>query len=89
MTNALIEIGLISVSVVLGIIGLPIWIIAVMVCVSLSWWGFVHHARFARMVEADPLGALGSLVLALLAMTLGHSIGYGLGYIFHSILGLT
>jgi hypothetical protein len=87
MTNAMIEIGLISVSVVLGIGGLPIWVVAVMVGVSLSWWVFVHHKRFGAMLHASAFGAFGSLALALFAMTIGHGIGFTLGLSFHAILG--
>jgi hypothetical protein len=89
MTNALVEIGLISVSVVLGLIGQPIWVVAVIVGVSGLWWGFVHHKRFAAMVKAGPAGAIGSLALALAVMGIGHLVGFGLGGAFHKILGLT
>lgn len=88
MTNGMVEIGLISVSVVLGLIGLPIWVIGVMVAVSLLWWAFVHHIRFAGMLKAGPVRALGNFVLALFVMALGHAFGFILGGAFHAIMGL-
>jgi hypothetical protein len=89
MTNAIIEVGLISVSVVLGLIGSPIWVVAVMVGVSLAWWGYVHHARLWTMVRSGDLRALGSFVTALALMILGHSVGFGLGGAFHAIMRLS
>jgi hypothetical protein len=89
MTNALVEIGLISVSVVLGLMGFPIWIVAVMIGVSSLWWAIVHHKRFSAMLEAGALGAIGSLAVAFVVLGFGHFVGYGLGGAFHKILGLT
>jgi hypothetical protein len=84
----MIEIGLISVSVVLGIIGLPIWVVLVMVGVSLGWWGFVHASRLGDMIQAGFLGALGRFALTLLALFIGHGIGFALGGVFHAMMGL-
>jgi hypothetical protein len=88
MTNALVEIGLISVTVVLGLIGLPIWVVAMMVGVSSAWWVIVHHKRFAAMLATAAGKAIGSVLVALLVMVFAHLIAYGVGGAFHSILGL-
>jgi hypothetical protein len=87
MTNGLVEIGLVSVSIVLGILALPAWVIGAMVGMSLAWWGFVHHARFGAMLKAGPAGALGTLLLTLVVMGIGHAIGYGFGRALHAVLG--
>jgi Zn-dependent protease len=89
MTNALIEVGLISVSVVLGLIGSPIWVVAVMVGISLAWWGYVHHVRLWSKVRSGGFGALGNLILAMAVMILGHGVGYGLGGAFHAIMRIS
>lgn len=89
MTNALVEVGLISVSVVLGILGLPASVVAMMVGVSLAWWVFVHRARFASMFRAKALGGLGTLALALTLMVVGHIVAYVLGGAFRAIMGMT
>jgi hypothetical protein len=60
-----------------------------MVGISLALWGFIHHARLGSMVRSGGLGALGSLVLALALMILGHGVGYGLGGAFHAIMRLS
>jgi hypothetical protein len=88
MTNGLVEIGLISITVILAIAGFSIWVVAIMVGVSASWWGIVHHRRFANLVSATPAKAIGSLVVALLVMGFAHLVGFGLGGAFHAILGL-
>jgi hypothetical protein len=88
MTNALAEIGLILVSVALGILGQPIRVIAVMVSLHLLWWGFVHRERLRTMMENGLLGGLVTLATALGAMLLGHGLGFGLGSTFRGILGL-
>jgi sterol desaturase/sphingolipid hydroxylase (fatty acid hydroxylase superfamily) len=88
MTNALVEIGLISVSVVLGIAGLSPWVIVVMVGVSLAWWAFVHTNRLSTMMKSGTLGAVGQVGLTLLALVGGHGVGFALGGAFHAILGL-
>jgi hypothetical protein len=87
MTNGLVEIALISVSVILGLSGLPFWSVAVMVGVSGVWWGFVHHRRIADMVRTVPTRAFGSLLLALLVVAIGHTLSFVLGGAFHTILG--
>jgi hypothetical protein len=88
MTNALVEIGLFSVTVVLGLIGYPIWAAGIMIAFSAAWWAFVHHARFGNMLKAGPLKAIGSLVVALVVVAVAHLIAYGLGSAFHGLMGL-
>lgn len=88
MTNALVEIGLFSVSVVLALIGYPIWVVGIMVGVSAAWWAFVHLARFGVMLRTGPFTAMGRLLMALVVIAVAHIIAYGLGYMFHGILGL-
>lgn len=88
LTNALVEIGLILASVVLGVLGQPLWMIAVMVVIGSVWWGVVHHERLGVIMSSGIWGGLGTVAIALAALTLGHGIGYGLGLIFHTILGL-
>ena len=89
MSNAFVEITLISVSVVLGLFGLPIWVVLVMVGSSLAWWAFVHRARLRTQMQQSRLGVLGSFALAMLALTFGHIVAFGLGGAFHSLMGFT
>jgi hypothetical protein len=88
MTNALAEIGLILVSVAMGILGQPIWVIVVMVGLNVLWWGYVHRKRLRTIMENGLFGGLSTLAMALGAMLLGHGLGFGLGHVFHGILGL-
>ncbi len=88
VTNGLVEIGLISVSILLGALGLPFWVIAIMVSVGLGWWGFVHAGRLRAVVSGGALSALGNLAVALMAISFGHIVAFGLGSAFHTIMGL-
>ena len=64
------------------------WVVLAMVSVSLAWWGFVHRERFDTMIRTGAVSTLGSLALALLAISFGHSVAFGLGGAFHAIMGL-
>jgi hypothetical protein len=59
-----------------------------MVGVSLGWWGFVHTARLRDMVQASLVSTLGRFVLTMLALLVGHGIGFALGGAFHAMMGL-
>ena len=85
MTNALVEISLISISVVLGLMGFKLWVVLAMVGISLSWWGFVHRQRLSAINNAGK--AFSSFALAVLALAVGHFVAFGLGGAFHSLLG--
>jgi hypothetical protein len=88
MTNAMIEIGLISVSVVLGILGLSPWAIILMVGVSLLWWGFVHRARLQAWLQASVAESAGKLAIALVSVLCGHFVAFGFGAAMHAMMGL-
>lgn len=84
----MVEIGLISVSVVLGIAGLSAWAIAFMVGVSLLWWFFVHNGRLRTWLSDSVAKSLGRLALVLVSVLVGHFVAFGFGAAMHAMLGL-
>ena len=89
MTNALVEVGMIIASVVIGVLALSLWFVVIMVGVNLIWWGIVHRKRLKAMVQVKLIRAIRTLGLAVSMMTLGHAIGYGLGRALGGVTGLT
>jgi hypothetical protein len=88
MTNGLVEVGLISVSVLIGLLGVGFIGLGVMIGGATIWWAFVHHGRFAVLFEASALGALGQGLVALIVLVIGHGLSFVLGRAFRSILGI-
>jgi hypothetical protein len=88
ITNAMVEIGLILVSFVLGIMGLSAWAIAIMVGIGLSWWGFVHRERIAQRLRTSVAKSIGQFAVVLVAVICGHFVAFGFGAAFHAMIGL-
>jgi sterol desaturase/sphingolipid hydroxylase (fatty acid hydroxylase superfamily) len=76
MTNAMVEVGLIFVSLVLGIMGLSAWAIVVMVGIGLSWWAFVHRGRIAQRLKASVAKSVGQFAVVLVAVICGHFVAF-------------
>jgi hypothetical protein len=89
MTNGLVEIGLMSASVLLGFVQMPVWALGMMIMTALVWWSFVHHRRWLGMVQTAPTKALGAFMVAILLTTFGHGVGFFLGGASAQILGVT
>jgi hypothetical protein len=88
MTNAMVEIGLISISLVLGVMGLSAWAIVAMVGVSLLWWAFVHRGRIAQRLKVSMAKSIGQFAVVLVAVMCGHFVAFGFGAAFHAMLSL-
>jgi hypothetical protein len=88
MTNAMVEIGLIAISFVLGVIGLSAWAIVVMMGASIAWWVFVHRVRIGRHVKANVAKSIGQFCVVLVALLCGHFVAFGFGAAFHAMMGL-
>jgi hypothetical protein len=88
MTNAMVEIGLISVSVVLSLIGLPAGVIGMVAGAAMAWWLIVHNVRFNALIKSAPLKAISSFAIAILVIGVVHGLAFGLGYAFHSMMDL-
>jgi hypothetical protein len=82
VTNGLVEIGLILTTAVLTFLGLPVWLLGVMIGIALSWWSFVHAHRLRAMVQTNPIRALGQIVLAIVVVSVCHGIAFALAGAF-------
>jgi hypothetical protein len=88
VTNAFVEVGLVSVSILLALCGLGPSIIAIMTGVSMVWWLYVHGSRLVGMIRASALKTAGSALLAVVVTGIAHGIGFGFGAVLRSIIGL-
>jgi hypothetical protein len=88
MTNAAVEAGLLTLSLLIGLFGRPagfIWFSAV---AATLWWLRVHTVRLAELTSSAPMKAAGSFALAIFAIAIMHGVAFGIGYAFHAITGL-
>ncbi len=85
MTNASVEAGLVFASLVLGVFNAPPAMIGWSASLAIAWWLVVHQARLHPMMQTSKPKALGSFLVAIVAIMIIHPIAFGFGYILHSI----
>lgn len=83
LTNACVEVGLICLTILLGVLGWPVWAMGGMIAVSLIWWGFVHQKRLQGMAALKAFGGIG---VAALMLAIGHAIAFFLGAAINPML---
>jgi len=87
VVNGMVEAGLVSTNLLLGLCGLSWWVSLVMMAVAILWWTLVHRNRLIGMVRASWGQTVANVALAVVLIGLGHGLGFGFGAALHALIG--